>query len=119
MLLELSPLIIGLIIGGGLLLLALIIFVLVLNIKKPKTKIKIDEEFFNKLIEIYGGIDNINDVETENSRLKISVNNIDLVNLDGVKELADGGVFVTGNSVKTLYRVSCELIKDTLKEKMK
>ena len=119
MLLELSPLIIGLIIGGGLLLLALIIFVLFLNIKKPKIKIKIDEEFFNKLIEIYGGIDNINDVETENSRLKITVNNIDLVNLDGVKELADGGVFVTGNSVKTLYRVSCELIKDTLKEKMK
>ncbi len=98
----------------------LILTSLLLIRRKKKTKsIKVDDTFMNTLIENYGGISNITLVEIENSRLKITVENLDIVKLDDLKEQAQSGIFVTGNTVKTLYKLSSEQIKKFLDERLK
>ena len=86
------------------------------NVKKTP-RINVNDEFITNLINLYGGIDNINHVETENSRLRITVNDLDLVKLDELKPLANGGIFVTGNVVKTLYRIDSEEIKNLIEKR--
>lgn len=98
----------------------LILTSLLLIRRKKKTKsIKVDDTFMNTLIENYGGISNITLVEIENSRLKITVEDLDIVKLDDLKEQAQSGIFVTGNTVKTLYKLSSEQIKKFLDERLK
>ncbi len=98
----------------------LLVLALILIKKKRKPKgVKVNDEFINQLIENYGGIQNINSVEIENSRLKITVDDLDLVKLDALKQQAESGIFVTGNTVKTLYKLSSEQIKKSLEGRLK
>lgn len=84
-----------------------------------KTKIKarksvVTVPFMDALYLAFGGKDNIIGCEVEQGRLKIEVNDLDLVNLEGVKALTDKGVFVTGNVIKVLFKEDAELIKQAL-----
>ncbi len=98
----------------------LLILALFLIKKKRKPKgVKVNNEFIDLLVENYGGINNITNVEIENSRLKITVDDLDLVKLDNLKEQAESGIFVTGNTVKTLYKLSSEQIKNALEGRLK
>ena len=65
----------------------------------------------------YGGLDNISSVEVDNSRLKVTVLDLDLVNLRVLKELSQSGVFVTGNVIKTLYKYDSKTIQAQLLKK--
>ena len=96
---------------GALLFIFLIIFVL---LKKKKPKLKIDNEFINELILNYGGIENITSTQVDNGRLKITVSDLNKVDLNRVKALSNGGVFVTGNIIKTLYRLDSIIIKNAI-----
>ena len=100
------------------LLVAIVVVMLIVRKRKPK-EIIIDEEFLNFVITNYGGKENINNVEVENSRLKVTVNDLDLVNLDNLKTKAESGIFVTGNTIKTLYKLSSEEIKVALEGRLK
>ena len=73
----------------------------------------------DSLITNYGGLENIKGVEIENSRLKIEVDDLDIVNLESIKSNTTAGVFVTGNTVKTLYKLSSEEIKRSLDQRLK
>ena len=84
--------------------------------KKPK--INVNNEFIDELVLNYGGIDNILSVEIENARLKITVFDLDLVNLEKLKTLAESGIFVTGNTVKSLYKLNSEQIKKSLESRL-
>ncbi len=102
----------------------LVIFLLILSLllikKKRKTKtLKIDDEFIDLLIKNYGGINNIKNVEVENSRLKITIADLDLVDLEELKNQAESGVFITGDIIKTLFKLSSDEIKKSLDEKLK
>lgn len=94
------------------LILAIVIIVLIFN--KNKNKIKVDENFINQLIINYGGKDNIKNVSVDNARLKIEVLDLDLVNLEALKQSSESGVFVTGNIIKTLYKFDSKLIQNNL-----
>ena len=112
--------IIGLIAGGIVIILFVLflLFVLLKN-KNKKPKIKINEEFINTLIGYFGGIDNIKSVTTENGgRLSITVDDLDTLNTDGIKSLAASGVFITGNTVKTLYREDSATIKTEIEKRI-
>ncbi|UKI49386.1 MAG: PTS transporter subunit EIIB [Clostridium sp.] len=63
-----------------------------------------------------GGIDNLIGVGVENSRLKLSVKDLSLVDLNKIKEFSDKGVFVTGNTIKTLFKFESEKIAYELKK---
>jgi phosphotransferase system IIB component len=100
------------------LLVVLALVILIIKIRKPR-EIIIDEEFLNFVITNYGGKENIKNVEVENSRLKITVEDLDLVNLDELKTKAESGIFVTGNTIKTLYKLSSDKIKIALEGRLK
>ena len=103
------------VIGAVLVLIAIaIILFFVLRGKNKTPRIEVDDEFVNNLLELLGSKDNINQINVDNGRLKISVNDLDKVNLEGIKGIATSGVFVTGNIIKTLFRLDSEIIKNAL-----
>ncbi len=104
----------------ALLLIGLAIFIFALRKKKKNNtpKIKVDDEFITNLIGLYGGNSNISSVVVDNGRLNITVNDLENVNLNGLKEIATNGVFVTGSTVKTLFRLDSELIKKAIENRL-
>ena len=99
-------------------LLLLVIF-LITKKKKGKKEPKIDDVFMDFIILNYGGIENITNVEVENSRLKITVDDLNKDNLDNLKTQAESGIFVTGNTIKTLYSLSSLKIQKALEGRLK
>lgn len=103
------------VIGGVALLAVILIVVFVARGKKNKTpRIKLDDDFIDNLLSLLGEKDNISQINVDNGRLKIAVNDLDKVNLEGIKSVATSGVFVTGNIIKTLFRLDSETIKKAL-----
>lgn len=88
--------------------------VLFLYFKKKNQKNTISEAFIDSLLLALGSKSNIVDVQVEQGRLKILVNDLELVNLDQIKALTDSGVFVTGNYIKVLFREDSEQVKKAL-----
>ena len=78
----------------------------------------IDDEFINNLIHLLGEKDNINDVTVDNGRLKFNVVDLDKVDLNGIKAIATSGVFVTGNIIKTLFKLDSQVIKQALEKNL-
>ena len=72
----------------------------------------------NNLLSLLGEKDNINQINVDNGRLKITVNDLDKVNLEGIKAVATSGVFVTGNIIKTLFRLDSETIQKALNARL-
>ena len=62
--------------------------------------------------------DNINDVTVDNGRLKFNVVDLDKVDLNGIKAIATSGVFVTGNIIKTLFKLDSQVIKQALEKNL-
>ena len=113
-----KTLIISIVIGLSILIILALVLLFIFK-RKKNPKIKIDEEFINNLIEYFGGISNINSVATENGgRLNITVIDLDKLNTDGIKSLATSGVFITGNTVKTLYREDSTTIKMEIEKRI-
>ena len=87
--------------------------------KRNKTpKIKIDDGFISNIITLYGNKENISKVSTDNGRLKVEVKDLDIVKLNELKEISTNGVFVTGNTIKTLFRHDSDLIKKELEKRL-
>ncbi len=103
-----------LIIGLAVLLILLLTFIFIYLYKKKSCKNKIDSNFMASLVLYLGGINNILKVEVEQSRLKIEVSDLDLVDLEKLKTLTDKGIFVTGNTIKALFKDDAIAIKNNL-----
>lgn len=97
---------------------ALAIVLIFFVLKGKKKKIKVNKEFIDSLVLALGGIDNLTGVGVENSRLKLTVNDLNKVDLNKIKEFSDKGVFVTGNTIKTLFKFESERIAYELKKIM-
>ena len=96
---------------------AVIAVIVVILAKKPK-RIKVDDEFINNLVGLLGEITNISKVDVDNGRLKITVKDLDIVNLEGIKDIASAGVFVTGNIIKVLFKLDSQIIKKAIERKL-
>lgn len=105
---------------GAIALVALSILMYILFYKKNKNlnRVIVDDKFINDLLNYLGGNSNLESSETENGRLIIKVKDLDIVNLDGIKSLATSGVFVTGNTIKTLFRLDSKIICDALEKRI-
>lgn len=104
---------------GALLLIFIIFMIIFLLLKNKKTKIVIDDNYISELINAFGGIKNIKEVMTENGgRVAIKVEDLDKLNVDSIKQLASSGVFITGNTVKTLYREDSQAVKNAIEKRM-
>ena len=94
----------------------IIIVVIIVNAKKGNKKIKIDAEFINNLVSILGGKENILSVTNENGRIKFELDDLEKANLANLKELSQSGVFVTNNTVKTLFPHDAKTISNAIKQ---
>ncbi|MCF7923801.1 MAG: PTS transporter subunit EIIB [Candidatus Izimaplasma sp.] len=88
-----------------LLILIVLIIVLIMLIRltkasKETSKKPLEDEKINAFIDCYGGIENINKIELDGSRLKVSIKNIDKVNINEFKALGATGIFISGNNIK-------------------
>ncbi|MGM9969839.1 MAG: hypothetical protein ACI35S_05525 [Anaeroplasma sp.] len=95
-----------------------LIFVIVLKKRKNGKKIKIDDIFIDNLITLLGGKDNILKVVVDNGRLKFEVKDTDITDLNGLKEISTSGVFVTGNVIKTLFKLDSFTIQKAIQKKL-
>jgi phosphotransferase system IIB component len=103
------------IIAVSVLLLILVLILLILKFKKKnKGHVKVDDEFMNELLLSLGGKENINKVDVLNGRLKIDLIDTSKALFDKLKEMAEAGVFVTGNTIKVLFKYDSKIIKDNL-----
>ena len=84
-----------------------------------KGHVKVDEEFMATLFTALGGCENICKYSVDNSRVKFELVNLNLANLETLKELSPKGVFVTGNNIKTLFKYESFLIVKMLDKKLK
>lgn len=78
---------------------------------------EVDENLKDDFISAYGGIDNIIDVKKEMSRITVTVNDIDIVNGEKLKELGASGILFVSNMVKCSFNELSESIYKLLERK--
>ncbi len=93
------------------LLILIIISFIVIKMNKKDFNIKI-----NKLIEYLGGKDNILDVESNLSRLKVTVRDVSIVNKDGIQKLGAKGIVEIDNQLKIIYGPNAKQLKKYIKD---
>ena len=109
--------VITLIILAAALILILGVFIAFYYLKKKQNKSIVNPDFIAALLLYLGGNNNILKVEFEQSRLKIEVNELYLVDLEKLKTLTDKGIFVTGNIIKALFKDEAINIKNALEKR--
>ena len=95
--------------------LIIVVILLVKKVESGNKKIKIDAEFIEKLVTILGGKLNILSVTNENGRIKFELADLEKANLNDLKALSQSGVFVTNNTVKTLFPHDAKTISNAIK----
>lgn len=104
-------------------LVAVSIFILIITIlvaillkkkKKKEPSLGIDSDYVAKIMDLLGGNDNVTDIDVIDTKLKISVKNLKAVNLEGLKELTLSGIFVTGNTIKILFKYESQALRTEL-----
>ena len=89
----------------------ILISIIVIKINKKDFSVKI-----NKLIQFLGGKDNILDVETNMSRLKVTVKDTSIVNKDGIQKLGAKGIVEIDNQLKIIFGPNSKQLKRYLKD---
>ena len=84
--------------------------------KKGQQQAEGNEELKKALVDAFGE-NNIEKVESEMSRLTITVKDIEIVKTDVLKELGANGVLLVGNMVKCSFGDKAEEICNLLKTK--
>ena len=89
----------------------IIIAAIVVKINKKDFAIKI-----NKLIQYLGGKENILDVETNMSRLKVLVKDTNIVDKDGIQKLGAKGIVEIDNQLKIIFGPNSKQLKKYIKD---
>ena len=84
----------------------ILISLIVIKIKKKDFHIEI-----NKLIQYLGGKDNIEDVQINLSRLKVTLKDIKLVNKEGIQKLGAKGIVEIDNQLKIIFGPNSKQLK--------
>lgn len=84
-------------IGSGLIIFAIsFLITYLLALKKKKKLTSNAKTFYKQIVDVLGGIENINDVNVNSSRLSIMLNNNEVLNSYDFKQ------FVTNNNIGTV-----------------
>ena len=88
-----------------------LISIIVIKINKKDFRVEI-----NKLITYLGGKENIIDVETNLSRLKVVVKDTSIVNKDGIHKLGAKGIVEIENQLKIIFGPNSKQLKKYIKD---
>ncbi|GEM_PF-874844 len=105
----------------GLLVIALV-FALVYFLYKGKKKNatpEIDISEIEKMIQVLGGIDNIEAISLEGSRLKVLLKNLKKCEYAALKEHGAMGIFVSGKHIKFMLPKSASQLLNLIQAKKK
>ena len=82
--------------------------------RKPKKikQIPVEDEKIQSFVECYGGLENIDFIELDGRRLKLQLNQIDLVDIERFKSLGATGIFISGNQVKMVLPYDMQKLVD-------
>ena len=83
--------------------------------KYKKNNVYVDEGLKTSLLDAFGKMDNILEVEVVMSRLTVTVKDVEAVNANGLKDLGANGVLLVGNKVKCSFGEKAEEISKLLK----
>ncbi len=89
----------------------ILISIIVIKINKKDFRVEI-----NKLITFLGGKENIIDVETNLSRLKVTVKDTSIVNKDGIQKLGAKGIVEIENQLKIIFGPNSKQLKRYIKD---
>lgn len=89
----------------------ILISIIVIKINKKDFAVKI-----NKLIQYLGGKDNITNVETNLSRLKVTVKDTSIVNKDAIQKLGAKGIVEIDNQLKIILGPNSKQLKKYIKD---
>lgn len=91
-----------------------VLFIIAMAIVRMNKK---DYKFeINKLINYLGGKDNITSVEDNKSRLIVTVNDVTLVNKEGIQKLGARGIVEIENQLKIIYGTKTKEFKRYIDE---
>ena len=65
----------------------------------------------NKLIQFLGGKDNIEDVQVNLSRLKVTLKDMSIVNKEGIQKLGAKGIVEIDNQLKIIFGPNAKQLK--------
>ena len=71
--------------------------------KEDHTNAEVDPEVRKEFYDAYGGESNVTSVTSELSRIKVKVNNVELVNTEKLKELGAVNVLIIGDEVRASF----------------
>lgn len=71
--------------------------------KEDNTNAEVDPEVRKEFYGAYGGESNVTSVTSELSRIKVKVNNVELVNTEKLKELGAVNVLIIGDEVRASF----------------
>lgn len=97
---------------------ALALLVTLFFVFKPKKQklVVVDKELINAILDSVKK-SNIANVESEVSRVKIEVKNLDEVDFDSLKSISEG-VFISGKSIKIMFKDSADNIVNNLRKEL-
>lgn len=85
--------------------------------KDSQNKVKSDSDEKSKMIlEGLGGIKNVVDIDCCATRLRLTVENVDLINEEVLKATGSKGIIKKGNGVQVIYGPQVSIIKSDLEE---
>ena len=84
---------------------------------KKSEHVIVDEAFVSGLLLALGGLSNIENVSVDNGRVKFLVSDLDLLITDELQKLSTSGVFITGKSVKLLFKYDSNTIMNAVIER--
>ena len=71
--------------------------------KEDNTNAEVDPEVRKEFYDAYGSESNVTSVTSELSRIKVKVNNVELVNTEKLKELGAVNVLIIGDEVRASF----------------
>lgn len=86
------------------------------NVIKTSSKIPFNIVVF---IHALGGKDNIIDISSTISSVKISLKNINLINKDDIKEISQRGILISENKITILFGDFSETLKKAIEDEIK
>ncbi len=87
--------------------------------KKKQAKPEIDVSEIDKMIQVLGGIDNIESISMEGARLKVLLKNLKKCEYATLKEHGAMGIFVSGKQIKFLLPKSASQLVSLIQAKKK
>ncbi|MGB0360552.1 MAG: glucose-specific PTS transporter subunit IIBC, partial [Endozoicomonas sp.] len=103
------------------------LLITVMNLKTPgredenecETKIEASSDLAVELIQAFGGKSNIKSLDACITRLRVSVNNTEIVNTERIKQLGATAVLVVGQNMQAIFGPKSDNIKTEMNEAMK